>query len=652
MDRTCVILNENGRLPSTVEAAWNKLADEREVDSTSLRPSIALSWRHCLELDLDPCHIKPIAMAPSEESKANNSLLLNVASKHLRQLYEILQGKDYFLMLISPEGYLLSMHGDRAMMSYAEKIGIVPGSDENVVVRGTTAATICLTQGTPTQVFWQEHYYEAHHSLCCSAAPLFLSNNRLMGVINVANRDPSAHSHQILSIVSMAAKLIESEMEYRVLSGDYDKSQGLLTSFVEATHEPTLIFDDRDQLVYCNKQAQRALGADAVMLANRYAPELITNYPLIKDDIAAGRQWAELQFCPQFRHLCMDAQIKKLSNSRVSTLGTVIILKNRVKQLPGTGKAHGPRYNFDNFIHRSREMAMVISDAKIMAATDHGILVEGESGTGKEVLAQAIHNESSRRDHPFVALNCAALPRDLIQSELFGYEKGAFTGAKRDGQIGKFEQANNGTIFLDEIGDMPLDTQVNLLRVLQEKMVQPIGGMQPKSINVRVIAATNKRLLQEVTSGNFRQDLYYRLSVMRLYLPPLRERPADLWALIRYFVELHSNGLVLDDIDFEVRAKRALEEYAWPGNIRELENAVIYMLTKIRNNCITPADLPLDLAPGEAMGDKIEDLQSLECQGIRKALTQCAGNISKTARFLGISKATLYRKIKKYSLHC
>lgn len=635
----------------TAQTAWIKLAAERKVDISCLRPAIASSWQSCVEMNLDPYHITPVSISLSKDTIEENEVLVNVASKHLRQLYDIFQGKDYFLMLVNSEGYILSILGDKCMVSHAENIGIIPGSDENEIVRGTTAANISLKQGTPIQVFWQEHFHQAHHGLCCSAAPFFSPTGRVMGVINVANRNPATHPPQILSIVSMTAKLIESEINCRMLSEDCDKSHHRLSSFVGINQEPILFFDDEDRLVHFNKHAQKLLGADISALSKSSAADLITNYPLAKNSITTGRQWTELQFSPQLRNLRMEAQIKELSNPHIVGLGTVIILREKKLHAVTHNKRSGPRYSFHDYVHCSQEMGAVISDARIMAATDHGILLEGESGTGKEVLAQAIHNESSRRNHPFIAINCAALPRDLIQSELFGYEKGAFTGAKREGQIGKFEQANLGTIFLDEIGDMPLDVQVTLLRVLQEKTVLPIGGMQPRPIDVRVIAATNKKLLKEVDAGRFRQDLYYRLSVMRLFLPPLRERIADLWALIRHFIEMHSNGLTFEDIHFDNKTRRALEEYPWPGNIRELENAIIYILTRICDNTITLADLPPDLNTHNFEDAKLDNLQSLEFQGIRKALSQCEGNIAKTARVLGISRATLYRKMQKYGLN-
>lgn len=307
-------------------------------------------------------------------------------------------------------------------------------------------------------------------------------------------------------------------------------------------------------------------------------------------------------------------------------------------------------YSFDDLIFHNKKMAGLIQSAKHISFKDTTILIQGESGTGKEILAQAIHNYGNRRNKAFVAVNCAALPKELIQSELFGYEEGTFTGAKKGGKAGKFELANGGTIFLDEIGDMPLAVQANLLRVLQEKNVVRVGGGHTIPLDVRVIAATNRDLLQDVEAGCFRRDLFYRLSVITLSIPSLRERKDDLEILIQHFMKKHA-GLSAADITISPQVKKFLAIYDWPGNIRELENTVIYFLHYMSGNTVTVNHLPARFQnSAKVIPEKFDMLNEVEKQTVVEVFRNCGYNISLAASVLGITRATLYRKLKKFQI--
>lgn len=289
---------------------------------------------------------------------------------------------------------------------------------------------------------------------------------------------------------------------------------------------------------------------------------------------------------------------------------------------------------------------------------DFNILIQGESGTGKDVYAQAVHNES-RPDGPFVAVNCAAILRTLIESELFGYEGGAFTGAERQGRPGKIELANNGTLFLDEIGDMPLELQPVLLRVLEEKQVMRVGSNRYIPVDFRLITATNKNLLELVENGDFRQDLYYRLKVLEVNIPPLRARGQDILLLAQHFVEKiarqkNNSAPVLSDL-----AIIYLLKYDWPGNVRQLENAMFYAVTVCKGNIIKPEDLPAEIleklniaepANSTNNADNKLSMQDVEKVMIINALKQTENNVSEAAKLLKMSRSTLYRKIKLYEI--
>jgi DNA-binding NtrC family response regulator len=322
--------------------------------------------------------------------------------------------------------------------------------------------------------------------------------------------------------------------------------------------------------------------------------------------------------------------------------------ENRILKEELSGRAE-----FKSIVGTSRAMEGVFSIVRKVADTEATVLITGESGTGKELVARAIHSGSSRRAGPFIAVNCAAIPRDLLESELFGHVKGAFTGAIRD-KDGKFQLADGGTIFLDEVGDLPLELQPKLLRVLQERVVEPLGGTSLQKIDVRVVAATNADLEKGIAEGRFRDDLYYRLSVIPLQLPPLRERVEDIGLLVRYFCAKFGGS----GVSFSKEALERLQLYAWPGNVRELENTVERLLImregdrvgldelpeKIRSTAARPEGGVLRLPPGGY------PLEQLEREVVLEALTRCDWNQTAAARFLRIPRHTLIYRMEKYQI--
>jgi len=316
------------------------------------------------------------------------------------------------------------------------------------------------------------------------------------------------------------------------------------------------------------------------------------------------------------------------------------------------------KITLDNIVGSSEIMEHTKQKALIAAKSNSTVLITGESGTGKELFARAIHNHSDRTDYPFVAVNCAAIPDNLLESELFGYEEGAFTGAKKGGKLGKFELAHNGTIFLDEIGDMSLHLQGKLLRVLQERELDKIGGKSNIFIDVRVIAATNKNLEELVRNGQFREDLYYRLKVIPITLPTLRERKSDIPLLIDYMIKEYARKLNKDVIGIEEDASKTLVDYTWPGNVRELQNIIEYSINMSNSTLLT-----LDIIPNNIKStyydekshkeEEIRTLEDLEKEEIRKAFNKYKHykkDKELVAKALGISRATLYRKLEKYNL--
>lgn len=312
------------------------------------------------------------------------------------------------------------------------------------------------------------------------------------------------------------------------------------------------------------------------------------------------------------------------------------------------------REEFRSIIGISRPMEEVFRVITRVADTDATVLITGESGTGKELVARAIHGQSSRRTAPFVAINCAAIPRDLLESELFGHLKGAFTGAVRD-KAGKFQEAEGGTLFLDEVGELPVELQSKLLRALQEREVQPVGGAAPVKLDVRIVAATNADLEEAIADGRFREDLFYRLSVIPIHLPSLRARKEDIPLLVRHFTAKHGGA----SVTFTPKVLEAMAAYDWPGNVRELENTVERMLIMRNGDAILPGDLPEKVRRGRQpqrecqvinLPDEGYSLEQLEREIVVEALERNNWNQSSAARFLRIPRHTLIYRMEKYAI--
>jgi DNA-binding NtrC family response regulator len=365
---------------------------------------------------------------------------------------------------------------------------------------------------------------------------------------------------------------------------------------------------------------------------------IITAYGSIPTAIAAIKEGAydyiEKPFCPERAELLVDKLVE-----HQGLIEKNISLQQRLEE----------RYRFENIVAKSSKMQQVIELIKIVARSNATVLITGDSGTGKELVARAIHSRSHRRGRPFVAVSCAALPESLLESELFGHEKGSFTGAYAQ-KKGKFEFANRGTLFLDEIGEMSANIQVHLLRVLEEKAFTRVGGNEEIKVDVRIISATNKDLKKAVVSGEFREDLYYRLNVVTIELPPLRERREDILLLAKHFLNKFALENQKEVAGFSPGAMEFLLRYDWPGNVRELENAIERATIVAKNSLIEVADLThqsLSLAHSALPG---ESLKEMEKNHILNVLCETGGNYSEAARILGITRMTLYNKARKHSL--
>lgn len=399
------------------------------------------------------------------------------------------------------------------------------------------------------------------------------------------------------------------------------------------------------QVVLCDVFLPDGNGVDMVQELQQLAPDakiiLLTAHGNIPDGVQAIKNGA-------FDYIVKGDDNRKIIPIVSRAMDAVV---TEQKQQGKKKEVRANSFTFDNIVGKSSALSDVVSQARKVAATDVSVLINGETGTGKEVFAQAIHSASGRRGEAFLALNCSAFSRELLESELFGYKAGAFTGAVKD-KKGLLEEANHGTLFLDEIGEMALELQSKLLRVLETGEFVKVGDTKTTHVDVRILSATNRNLKEEIANGRFREDLYFRLSVFRILLPPLRQRRDYILLLAQHFIGLYARQIGRTAPSLSTDAKNIFLAYPWPGNVREMMNAIEHALIVCEDE-ITRHDLPIDMLTGDTStaADDSFDLKSVERNHIIKVLHHTHGNKTETARLLKIGLTTLYRKIEEYGIN-
>jgi len=440
---------------------------------------------------------------------------------------------------------------------------------------------------------------------------------------------------------------------------------------LESIYNGIMVTDAEGYITHFNKPYGQFLGLDPEEQIGKHCTEVIENTRM---HIVAQTGKAEINQTQWIKGQNMVVQRIPIwqDGKVIAVFGQVMFkdikdvskLANKLSLLESKVKLYeeelitlrSTRYTFDSIIGTSQAIGMLKKEALNAATNQFPVLITGDSGTGKELFAQAIHHASPRKLYPFVRINCSAIPKDLLESELFGYEKGAFTGAKAEGKPGKFEISNHGTVFLDEIGDLPLEMQPKLLRVVEEKEFERVGGTRVIRSDFRVVAATNQNLEKMLSDGRFRKDLFYRLNVIPLQIPPLRERRDDIFPLAKHFMQQMAQEATLPEINMGAKAKNALMRHDWPGNVRELLNVLERTLASIEDNCIRLCDLPFYLhrtqkKPPQKNQTSIREVQAMaEKEAIRYALKEANHNKVRAAKILGIHRTLLYKKMKKYNI--
>ena len=622
--------------------------------------AIRRSWTRCVnDFGLDPARpARPYIETASvlRERRGRIEEHLQVARAGMEQLFKCVSALGYVLLLTDANGVTLDYIGNDTWDDRLTHAGLHLGANWAELYAGTNGVGTCVAERQPVTCHRGEHFYFSNVNLSCNAVPLFGPDGTFFGVLNVSlltppNVNESAHLAHCLT--SLYGHMIEDTLFARHYQDRTILRLGKST--VSIAGEPMLAFDGDGIIVGANTSARRQLQGGGQM------PEALV-----------GRCLTEVVRCSIDR----IAQLAQTSGptDRVpldtidhTAYSASLIAPQRPRSpvrrttADADGDSHYPV--LDQLAHGDGNMMRILDAAKRLVNKQVNILIQGETGTGKEVFAKALHQSSSRADKPFIAVNCAAFPESLIESELFGYAAGAFTGARAKGMRGLIAQSDGGTLFLDEIGDMPLALQTRLLRVLSEQEIVPLGAERPVAVRLSVIAASHRDLRKQIVAGTFREDLYYRLCGATIPLPPLRERSDKLF-LIRKIIEEEARGMDAGT-DVDEAAMKILLRHHWPGNIRQLRNVLRYALAISDGQGLRTCHLPSDLHgadPAEADAPGLEmsvnavqatpdgTARERASNELLRTLHKHKWNITAVAHELELSRTTVYRQMRRYNL--
>ncbi len=575
------------------------------------------------------------------------------------------------VFLVDKEGYILK---EKKCGGFDAKINLgmnLPlGGRFTEKFNGNTSISTSIVENKPIVLVGEEHYCSAYYDYTTLSAPIY-SNGEIIGVLSAIGLKSNA-SKYALGMLATSAKTISIGFEADRLHKQIIAKNKCESDIVETLTDGVLTVDKDGFVTFLNQVGAEILSVDRESSIGKHISNVVDFKPVILEVLKSGKGYIDKEFLLTTTkgtkiHFIKSAVPIKDENGNIVTVVDTFRKIKRVNKMVNEMTGAYANFNFEDIIGSSNKLQDCIKTAKAASNSLSNVLITGESGTGKELIAHSIHNYSDRKKQPFVSINCAAIPRELLESELFGYEPGSFTGASTKGRIGKFELADGGTIFLDEIGEMPMDMQVKLLRVIQDRKITRIGGNSIFDLDVRIIAATNKNLLELCKKGIFREDLYYRINVLHVNLPPLRERREDIHELIQHFINKISLHLNKECHDISSNAMKKIMNYSWPGNIRELENTIERAVNLCNGQVISENEIFNDewissttyttldevavsnyVDPVSEMD--IEPLETMEKRAIERALSISGGNITNTANLLKVTRNTIYNKIKKYNL--
>jgi sigma-54 dependent transcriptional regulator, acetoin dehydrogenase operon transcriptional activator AcoR len=625
-----------------LERAWQQYVGG--IEPRGVREEILRSWRRSRDAyQIDPGLTRPassIAREALQERHARDEGL-RLAAPVLDEFTRRVKLRDHVLAYFDAEGCMLSVDGDRGVAESVAERGYCPGSSWAEESAGTNSAGTALATSKPIEVFAAEHYVAAWQCWSSVAVPIRAPGAATpIGI--VAMTGPwEFRRRQAMTFVLALARAIEERL--RAAAGIRDEVVRYALRAAREVGDALVAVDSHGRIIAANDAATRWNVLDGGVLApaarDAVVKALCAPAPRADGEVRLESEGASAVVSPV-----------RYEGSRIGAIVRISPSALRTARSGALDRSTG-RYDFRCILGTSPPLRHAVELAMTAARNDLPVVLTGESGTGKELFAQAIHAGSSRCKERFVAVSCGSIPAELLEAELFGYEPGTFTGARREGNPGRFEEAAGGSLFLDDVTELAPAAQTALLRVLQEREVVRLGGSTPRPLDVRVLAATNEPLEEEMRSGHFRSDLYYRLNVLGIAVPPLRERGEDVLLLARAFLEeidVERRGLTLSPDALE-----ALRAHDWPGNVRELKNVILRAAAVTSRPEITARDLvfgPVTPSKAEPRHVPQESSPELERVELMTTLDACAWNFRRTAHQLGISRMTLYRWLRKYGI--
>lgn len=644
------------------------------ADKNQMSLEVLSSWERCRERGVDPFKKMVKVLSPNQvkRMKAEMEPFLEIAEPILKEMADTTGDDNLRFDVYSPELYLVARIGSTNSFRGTPRLNIQLGTSMNEFDVGTNSVALASLMEKPVQLSSYEHFNSNYHRFTSAALPVKGWDGKVAAVINLDCKCWPIHKHTLSMLIGIKRN-IEQKLYQRYGTEQEMFFEQLLEKISDRSDASVAVVRADDTIMFVNRRAAQELSSEGESLTGHSSKIIWGERNPFKEVIGTGRpiENREVIFDQNGSTIRKNGIVEPIVASDGVVLAAVGLFRSKSSSSSkrDMGRAgFKAYYTFDYLLTRNENMMQIIRLAKETARMNSNILIQGETGTGKELFAQAIHNESQYREGPFIAVNCSAIPTGLLESELFGYEEGAFTGARKGGRIGKFELATNGTIFLDEINSMPFDMQAKILRAIQNKTISRVGGSDEIPINVRIIAASNMDLWDMVNRGEFREDLFYRINVIRISLPPLRERTDDIAPLIDLNLRKISDELK-KTIDIDNAAIDRLERYSWPGNVRELENVIERSVVKMQirgASTISAEDVDIDfgsdtakeeekkpIEKGNGASRNYTDAKSLgdtEKMKISEALESNNWNISKAAAELGIARNTLYRKIRRYGL--
>lgn len=628
------------------------------MSNKSIAEIIEQSHKDCTAIGILPTTELTTTFYSKEKDSDNNSELLSYSSSIIKE--HLLPSNDSTVILTDAHGKIIFQESCVPDEELLRKISINEGTSLAEKYAGTNAFALAIKEKQHAQITNNEHYLNIFQNSITTATPIFNYNSRLIGVIGIIEFNKKPHFHT-QNIIKMAANAIADKYWNKLYQKKLNDERQFAFNIMNNLSYGLFAINLNEKVHWVNDTACRSLNIRRTNLLRINIEELIPQWKTIKIQLDKDQLITDEEFnlnlnSIEEKYILNAYSVKDLNNKIVGYVVTLRPYSRMIKML-GRYSLNNSYFTFKNIIGKSDAIKHAIEIAKTASRSPSTILITGESGTGKEVFAQAIHNRSNRSENNFIAINCGAISSSLIESELFGYEEGAFTGALKKGRPGKFELANKGTIFLDEIGEMPLEMQVKLLRAIQEKSITRVGGAKEIPIDVRIIAATNKDLPSEMKKGTFRSDLYYRLSVIPIHLPSLKQRTEDLPQLIQFFLKQKGQLLTKPIPKLSDEVMQQMLNYSWPGNVRELENAMEKLVLfdgeldtdTFQNSEATVNTTALNgsLTPTLFQPQSLEEAEKTI---IINTVEHYKWNISKSAATLGIGRNTLYDKLRKYNI--